>query len=288
MKNIPFILVCCLNLLSPGLSPGQGLKARLPHPPFHSLSEGQLLAVGQPCLPDDPLAMLLVADSSVAGQEYEQAKTVLTRYVEALKARRSPTTNPVRFLRWVFHNTHHQFLRRFVAYEPFSRLVKEGVYNCVSASALFALLLENLGYRCQLYETPFHLYLLVEYRPGKKMMLESTDPYAGLVFSKRAVARRVARYSRPDSTGWCAKAALCTVSQGDVCPYQFLQPIGLKELAGLQYVNQAIRYYNRLDLGQARNWLQKAEMLYPTSRRISGLKNYLEREEARAKDFSMH
>ena len=188
----------------------------------------------------------------------------------------------------MLRNTHHQFLRRFVAYEPFGRLLQEGVYNCVSASALFALLLEDLGYPCQPYETPFHLYLLVEYRPGKKLLLETTDPYAGLVSGKRAVARRVARYSRPDATDWCAKAALCTVAQGEVCPTQFSQPINLKELAGLQCVNQAIRYYNRLEFSQARYWLQKAEMLYPTSRRISGLKNYLAREEARVKDLSLH
>jgi hypothetical protein len=222
------------------------------------LPEGQPFEAFTPCLPADPLALLLVADSGLAAQQYGQARGLLAKYSEALKARRSTAAGSVGFLRWVLRNTHHQLLRRFVAYAPFGRLLEEGVYNCVSASALFALL------------------------------LETTDPYAGLVSGKRAVARRVARYSRPDATDWCAKAALCTVAQGEDCPAQFSQPINLKELAGLQCVNQAISYYNRLELSQARYWLQKAEMLYPASRRISGLKNYLAREEARIKDLSRH
>jgi hypothetical protein len=47
------------------------------------------------------IRLLMVADSGLATQQYGQAKSLLTKYSEALKARRSTAAGSAGFLRWV-------------------------------------------------------------------------------------------------------------------------------------------------------------------------------------------
>lgn len=60
----------------------------------------------------------------------------------------------------------------------FTELNKNGNYNCVTATALYGLLLNDLGIPFSIKETPEHVYLIA-YPKSDAILIESTDPLKG-------------------------------------------------------------------------------------------------------------
>jgi hypothetical protein len=74
----------------------------------------------------------------------------------------------------------------------FSEIFETGYYNCVSGSALFALILSKLEIPYQIIEAPTHVFLIA-YPNTEKIVLESTIPDEGShQFSKRIIERYIA------------------------------------------------------------------------------------------------
>ena len=93
------------------------------------------------------------------------------------------------FLKSVFSLTHRQLLKTYQQYADFSEIFNGGRYDCVTATALYSLLLEELGYSHAIYETKYHVFLLVESSEGQ-FLIESTDPINGFEYQKERIKER--------------------------------------------------------------------------------------------------
>lgn len=162
-----------------------------------------------------------------------------------------------RYLKWVFVQVKKEFLHQYETYPAFYRIFTEKTYNCLSGTALYALVLQRLGYSVEVHETAFHAYLLVKINK-RQFLMDATDPENGFISDLMMIKQREQLYRQNER----AKNQPA-----------FNRTIQLLELAGLQYYNEAMLQYNKHHYKESAQLLDKAIRLYPRSERIAILQS---------------
>lgn len=193
------------------------------------------------------LSWFLPTEQVSASERAIYTQTLLA-YTHTWAGKARKAKNDRAFLEKLFNATHRKFLKKYQTDSPFYKAMRVGKYDCVSSVALFALLLEYTGYTYQIYETPNHAYLKVQTSKGE-VLLETTNRAWGFVKSASEIQAAEKNY------------------QLLACP----QAISLKELAGLQFYNQALSAMKAENYAQGTALLRKAKMLYNNSERIKRL-----------------
>ena len=167
--------------------------------------------------------------------------------------------NEQQFLAYIFRKTHKQFLTAYTHNSHFSQVFQTGKFDCVASTTLFALILEHLGYTYQIHETPLHVYLKVQTAQGE-FLLETTHAGKGFLSLPADIQAMEQSY--------------LTMLPKNVPPdfVPFNHTITLKQLAGLQFYNQALAALQTENIAQGNALLRKAKMLYNDSERVLRLK----------------
>lgn len=163
------------------------------------------------------------------------------------------------FLRYIFSKTHEQYLRKFVAYAPFSSMFSDGQYNCLTGTILYTIILNHFNIKHEVIETNYHIFILADTDTGK-VLIEATDPFHGFVDTPLEIEERISRYR--ENTLYATNKKLTY--------YQFsfdlYNNVTLEELRGLLYYNMAVESYNQQNLTESIQYLDKATELYSSSR----------------------
>lgn len=223
-------------------------------------------------------------------QKYEEAPFLLLQALDPIEAesfnnwdrllkrldkRFKKHAGEVRLLSDIFYITHQLMLSRYETHANFSATLTDGIYDCVTGTGMYALLLERFDVPYTIIETDEHVYVKGEF-DGIPFIMESTFPLEGLIvgledvldFEKKFIGDSDAKEAiRLPS----ALAAMPTAVQ----PSSVFNKIGIKELAGLQYYNDAVLKFNDKAYQSAYIQLIKAAYLYP-SPRIIDLKEKME------------
>ena len=210
------------------------------------------------------LATLLRVEGEIAEQKIQQQHQELTEFLKHLRSKQAKYRSDRKFLSYFFYKVHRKFLKQYQSHATLYELLERGGYDCVTGSALYALLLDGLGMNYQVHEFPYHVYLTVITAEHDTLMIESTDPQYGFVTQAAEQKKRFAHYSQPPSNA----------DSGYSYDFSIQEDIGLTELAGLSYFNEAVYYYNKQEFQQALRWLQLAEHLYE-SQRIEAFKRLI-------------
>lgn len=163
-------------------------------------------------------------------------------------------------LRNIFRKTQKAFLKSYKPYSGINELFTTGYYDCLSATALFSLILDETGFDYSIMETNYHVFLLVHTRQGD-VLLESTDRFDGLVTDAGSIADRIQSYRNQ---------APATSSNGGQSYYQYscnlYRAINREELIGLIYYNNAVMAYNNSNWYESREFMAKARQRYASPR----------------------
>ena len=84
----------------------------------------------------------------------------------------------VKKVKYVYDYVHKLFLKVYKLQNSFSDIFTKGEYNCVSASALYAIIFTKLEIPFNVIEAPQHVYL-VAYPQTFKVLIETTSPEKG-------------------------------------------------------------------------------------------------------------
>jgi hypothetical protein len=165
----------------------------------------------------------------------------------------------------IYKAVHKTWLKKYEEQNEFSHIFTKGAYNCVSATAMYAMVLQDLGIPYAIKEAPTHVYLLA-YPQTKRILLESTDPNRGFFefsaeFKNRYVSHlKEGKLISAQEFGQHSVDALFD-------KYYFTDgTITLRQLAGIQYSNQGITNLNADDAEAALKALEKSYVLYPYQR----------------------
>jgi hypothetical protein len=164
------------------------------------------------------------------------------------------------YLKYIFTKTHHRFLRHYEEYASFNDLLTSRSYNCLTGTALYALILKDLNVPYEIFETNYHIFLLAQTSAGN-VLFEATDPLKGFISNDVEIDGRIKIYKQN---------SLLQASNTDKTLYRFkvdlYNRITLEGIIGLLHYNLAVDAFNRQDLQTSIFHLDKAILLYQSSR----------------------
>lgn len=164
------------------------------------------------------------------------------------------------FLHYLFYKTHRKFLKRYAEYCPFDALLKNGTYNCLTGTALYALLLDHFNFEYSVIETNYHIFLMVKTSDDDEVLFEATDPLDGFVDSNQEIQARINIY----------KQNKILKNSDDKMYYRYnfdlYNTVSMEELLGLMYFNLSVDAYNNHDVSKSINYLDQSVKLYQSAR----------------------
>lgn len=194
------------------------------------------------------------------GNPEEASADKLISFITRLEEKRASFEHDTDFLNHLFTKTHQRFLRNFTDYVSFRRTLKDGTYNCLTGTALYALLLNHFGFKYSIIETNYHIFL-VAYTDTNRVLFEATDPMKGFVDDEAEINSRISTYKQN---------ALEKLNSRNRTYYKFsfelYNDVSLEQMSGLLHYNLAIVAYNEHQLATAINHLDKAIGLYQSPR----------------------
>lgn len=201
--------------------------------------------------------LTLYSDADDGGRP--QISKDLMVFLEKLSAKRESFKNEKAFINHVFTKTHQHFLKHYTDYVSFSTTLNKGTYNCLTGTALYALLLDYFAIEHQVIETNYHIFLLVNTNEGR-VLLEATDPLNGFVDDDQQIEKRIAAYRQN------------TIEEKQVdktyyrFSYELYREVNLDEMLGLLHYNLAIVAYNNRQFETSISQLDRALELYQSPR----------------------
>ena len=236
-----------------------------------------LLTTGSPAIADNIspppttslrlLQLFIAVEGDVSAEKTTEYLSELDDFVAHLRRKQAKYASEKKFLSYLFYKVHRKYLKRYQDHTTLYELLERGRYDCVTGTALYALLLEALQINYQVQELPYHVYLNIYLTNGDTVLIESTDPQRGFVTRSSERQERLTQYA----------ASLTADPNTDAYQYDFTiqESIGLTELAGLSYFNEAVAYYNQQQFQQAITLLQQATQLY-SSQRMEAFRSLVE------------
>jgi len=183
----------------------------------------------------------------------------VSSFIAKLEDKKSSFENDKDFLHHIFSRTHQKFLRHYTDYCNFSALLDKGVYNCLTGTALYALILDHFDISYKIIETNYHIFLTIEASSGT-ILYEATDPVNGFVTSPDEIDARITKYRGLQPS---------TASNDKTCyryNFNFYNAVGMEQLVGLMYYNLSVDAYNNKKFSTAISFLEQAVQLYKTQR----------------------
>ncbi len=219
------------------------------------------LCIGQ----TTPKATSFVQHVTISKQEQieQELEAEVLSYSELLQKAKDQS----RFVKKLFYKIQRDRLTNYANNARLDDLfIGQKDYDCVTGTAVYALVLDELGIDYSIKETDFHVYLLV-HLPGKDILLEPTDPINGFIDNPIVIGDRIRAYRNGDAFG-ASDNSRSESSKVDSYSTSFFRDriISLTELAGLQYYNLATDAFNNGKYAEANSLIEIALTLYPNDR----------------------
>lgn len=195
---------------------------------------------------------LMATYPNITDTEVQEKYQELERIVYKLNRKLKKAKSMEQFLNYFFYYVHRTQLKNYRLYATLGDLMTSKDYDCVSGTALYALLLDALHINFSVREMTYHMYLEIPLEDGVAF-IESTDPLSGLVIGEEAILARKATYQAEE------------IDQ-KVYDQPIRARVGMPELIGLSYFNAAVYRYNQQQLTPARHYLRQAIRWYPAER----------------------
>lgn len=214
----------------------------------------------QPLFTNDhhPTSSQVWFNDSPTGNSYQEFEDELDAFVIQLEKKRNKYSE-LNYLRWVYYKTHRKYLKQYKTPSTLSELHEKRVYDCLTGTALYAMVFQRLGIPCDIVETTHHVYLALQ-AGDQKVVIESTSPLDGFISDPESVAKTIQVYQSADvDEDWSGPDYYSPSNSVN-------NIISLTELAGLQYYNQAVIAFNQRNLKTAYDKMSVAFFLYPSER----------------------
>lgn len=211
--------------------------------------------VGQPISKSDLVNYTIAIFISTDGSQVNTA--AFENYLQEVTRKRDNFRNDEAFLEFVFNSAQRKFLKGFKEYASFGQLLKNGSYNCLTATALYALVLERAEIRYEIIETNYHIFLMAYTEEGS-VLIETTDAGNGFVTDASEIEKRIEGYKE--------NALKENAGNNNLLDFSLYNVVRLEELTGLLHYNLAIAAHNDNRLESAIDHLDAASNLYNSPR----------------------
>jgi hypothetical protein len=211
----------------------------------------------------DYISLMMASTSNASMDEKSKIENYVDQIVAYLSQRKSK--NNIRYLSRIFSHIHIEYLKKYRAYSSIKQLFNNKIYDCVTGTYLYALVMKKMGIQFQIYENTNHTYLIAQFG-NTKALFESTDPLNGFVVNTDSIELIQSRYAHHIADDFNPLIGMVR-KNSTIEKYKFYQEkIHMNQLIGLYYFNQGVVKYNLGDYQSAIYQLEKAFILYNSPR----------------------
>ncbi|QCK13751.1 hypothetical protein DCC35_02755 [Mangrovivirga cuniculi] len=176
--------------------------------------------------------------------------------IEHFEKRHSNKVFDKNSLEKVFFKIHRKVLKEYNKYAEINSTLKDGDYDCVTGTAVYAYVYQSLGLKTEIFETPSHVFLVVVSN-NRKYLIESTSPLNGFLEIDNDIKLNIS-----NSLG------LLVADETDVMTNEVINKITIKELAAISLHNKAAKLYMEKDFVSAAKVINEALTIYPSARSV--------------------
>ncbi len=167
----------------------------------------------------------------------------------------------------IYKTIHLELFKKYDEDALFYDIESTGNYNCVSATAVYAIVLDYFQIDFAIKERPQHVYLIVN-PTTDAIIMESTNPSKGVLLINDNAKKDYIKYLRSNKIISESDYESKSINELFIEHYYKDETITINELAGLHYYNHGIAFMNKELYLKASYSLEKALMLYPESELI--------------------
>ncbi len=209
--------------------------------------------------------LLFVASSGNATQEdFQNFKLRLKQFVSDLNPEKMQRYSGKKKVRKIFEAVQDDWLMKYDFENRFTDIFQGGYFNCVSSTALHALVLNEFDIPYTISEEPQHVYLVAQ-PDDENIIMEGTDPFDGYqrLTDRLVQAQLQSLVSRKIITEEELHSPDLRSVLNDLYPQR---DISLMELVSIQYYNQAIYDFEKSKYLEAYQNALKAYFITPNEK----------------------
>ena len=215
----------------------------------------------------DFLKLFLAVSPAMDENRYRDISIRIQTHVTEIKEKKFDKLKDEKKISFIYKSVNDNVLNRYEEKILFPDLFTTGNFNCLTASAYYGFLFNNLNIGYDFRETMNHVHP-VAFPNSLQIKVETTDPINGFQYFDQKLKLQF--------VGYLINSKIISKEESKNIPldsifnqYYFPESeIGIKELAGLQYLNDAFFKLGEENYTDAFTQIQKAYFLYP-SKRIS-------------------
>ena len=196
---------------------------------------------------------------------YEKGRDLIDGHIKQLKANDLDKKPLKKQIKTIYKSTHATFLTKYEEKANFSDIFKSGTYNCVTASALYAIILDEFGINYSVRETPDHVYLIAD-TSGLQTLIESTLPGRGVLVFNEKFKKDYVAYLHNNKLISDQEFHNSTTDNLFKKYYSKDKRINLQKLGAIQYYNKGVFLLENKRFIEASTYLRKALVIYPSNK----------------------
>ena len=214
---------------------------------------------------DNFLKTVLLTASQTSMDEMAASSKKLNDFALQMKNERIDAMKEKKKIKFIYDKVHSTFLKLYVNPVYFSSIFKDGTYNCVTASALFAYVFDELHIPYVIMESSDHVFLLT-YPKTLNISVETTNPISGSYSYNSKMQETYVNYLKSNKIISEEESKQKSVSELFKSYFFHENSINEKRLAGLQYYNGGIEKMTTGKFAEAYSQFEKAYALYPSKK----------------------
>jgi hypothetical protein len=215
-----------------------------------------------PQIKKDVLGLLIAIDSDSNAFDFVNQK--LNNFYRQIELKGIHQKPPKAFSKLLFKEVHDSFFSQYIESATFSEIFYKRIYNCVSACALYATILDHYQVPYVIKELPTHVYL-VAYPQTHNVMFETTNPRGLFIPDAKAQENYVNSLIQSKFT---TQEYVTLIGHKKAFEefYYSKENITLMMIAGIQYRNESLSLMEAKKTEQAIHSIMKACVLYPSEK----------------------
>lgn len=209
----------------------------------------------------DYLQLLLQSDAATDRAPIDKIES----FIQSKEWIRNKKEIGVKDLKRIYKEVHEAFLVKYVDNPAFTQIFKNGDYNCATASALYAFLLDKFSIGYAIREAPTHVYIVAA-PESNNVIFETTTPGTQVLTFNDKAKNQFLEFMYENKM--ISKEEYSSGDKNELFNKHFYsdKPIGIKELVGLLYYNKGIEALHAEKYLDAYRHFEKSYFLYPDAK----------------------
>ncbi|MCD4698795.1 MAG: hypothetical protein K8S16_21395 [Bacteroidales bacterium] len=213
----------------------------------------------------DFVTLFSTVDNTITSYEIEKIRVSVSDYIKRFQTTDFIKNKPGKKIKKIHNSIHSVYFEKYDYNTYFHQIFDNGVYNCVTSSALYGIVLNELQIPFTVKETMGHVFL-VAYPETQYIVVEATNPYKGYYTFSKSFKENYKKYLLENKL--ISRKEFANKTAGQVFEEYYIKEkdINLKQLVGLLYYNKSFEKLEAENVKESYELAKKSFFLYPSEK----------------------